>query len=106
MMDVAIVGPPEMDEIEVEAIIQQALDPNLDYFDATPFMMACAHRMKAQQQRLDQLEADLQRATQALERVAAVAAQTARTQVEMRADLLAAGAFERKSSIIMPGDRN
>jgi hypothetical protein len=51
------------------------------------------------------LEQEVGRLASALERIAAVATTTARTQVEMRADLLAAGAFERKSSIIMPGDR-
>lgn len=105
MIDVAVVGPPEMDDLEVEAILQQALDPNLEYFDATPFMMACAHRMKAQQARIDRLEADIQRAAAVLERVTNAAAATAQRQVEMRSELLRAGAFERKSPIIMPGDR-
>lgn len=57
-------------------------------------------------QRLAALEAEVKRLAGLLERIATATTVTAKRQVEMRADLLASGAFEKKSAIIMPGRPN
>lgn len=53
--------------------------------------------------RIAELEAEVARLAALLQRVAAAAAETAQRQAEMQTKLLKAGAFEKKSSIIMPG---
>lgn len=68
------------------------LDPAKEYVDVTDQLQALAETVS----RLEDL----------ILRVAKQAAQIAKRQAEMRADLLRAGVFEKKSSIIMPGDRN
>lgn len=52
---------------------------------------------------VSKLEDELVRFATILERVATAATETAQRQVETNAKLLQAGAFEKKSPIIMPG---
>lgn len=74
----------------------QALEPGIRYFDATELLKAMARRIEAQDRRIGELE-------ELMHRIAIAARDTAQRLTEMRADLLAAGAFEKRSSIIMPG---
>jgi hypothetical protein len=80
-------------------VFEQALDPDCRYFDATALMIEMARRMQGMQEQIDRLE-------ELLKRTANVTAKFAKRQVEMRADLLEAGAFDKKSPILRPGDMN
>jgi len=74
---------------------------------------AAQRREQARRAKLDvtrsefeDLKAEVERLASLLARLAKLAADTQKRQCEMRADLLAAGAFEKKGKIILPRDLN
>jgi len=54
----------------------------------------------------EDLQAEVERLAKLLKRFGELAAGTQKRQAEMRADLLAAGAFEKKGKILLPRDLN
>lgn len=68
------------DALEDQKAFEQALDPNLDYFDATRIIQAMARRIRAQDARIEKLE-------RINERLAGVLEPLAKRSVEHTADI-------------------
>lgn len=81
--------PKDMDA-QLAAFGFEPVKDGVEYLDVTKFNVEMAKRVVALEQQVG--------------RVAELLAEFAERQVKMRADLIRSGAFEKKSSIIMPGD--
>ena len=91
------IPPPKMSKEEIAAILKTPLDPNLNYFDATPCIEAMAEHIRGLHKLINFMFESL-----AIQGQSVIG--TRKDIVEIKGDLLVAGIArqEEQSAIIMP----